>query len=1121
MSPAFELRLFAVPRVLQGNQPVVLGSRKAIAILAVLALDGTTARDRLAPLLWPDGPGADARRNLRRELFRLRQRALPLEESADGALRLGPAFAVDVARFRAAAAEGDEALALGLSAATVLEGLDGVAGEAFDHWLREQRAALLRQRQQLRHAQARQRAEQGDLQTALELWLQALDEDPCQEGVLASAMAALEARGERVTALALFERSAAALRRELDVVPSAALREQAAALRRQAAGPASAAPGRATAALSPPPPTPLRAPVPPGLPYVERQRFESAVRAACQAGRRVYLSGVAGIGKTRLACACAAQLGAWLYVACQPTDAGLPYSSALRALRSLLEAAPQQALPDWVQRELAALLPEMGPAPPALETGDARNRLLGAFAEALRLLVADNFRVVVLDDWHWCDPDSVELLAPLGDAGSPVACIVAHRSAQLPLPALQRRRQDVDRGHAVAVVLDGLDETEAHRLVDAMVDPGAPPRDRTRLVQHLQRATDGNPFFLIETLRHLGERRLLDRDAPDLPVPSSVRDTVQARVRAQGEPTRRLLEAASLLGGSFDGALLDGVTGLAADEQVPLLEHAEAAQLLGRDGSGYRFAHDLLRQCLADGLSPARRQLLHGRLAERLTALDAPPALVAAQHEQAQQRAAAVRWRLRAGDEALRVHALAEAQQQYEQALADGPTPDETVQARLALARLHQRQAHRAEAVECTSQALAASGLAGLDLRVEARLASALSWMQDGRADDALSLLASLAPDLAQGPLTRQARALTHAAKALRLLGRLEEAASREREALVLLESAPDGLVALASALDGAARLALTRGEPLEAEALARRALATFEACHDPGGQAQALSLLAVAVLHARSDRVTAQQACQRALALATQARHVPAQRSALLNLIKVHTDQGDADAAQALIEQGRTLALGFEHPVAEQAFAQAAYFVRYLRGDVEGAEVAAQQLLALARRIGERHVLLASLVMVLDLDLVTGQLDRAGERLREGQALIDGGLSRAATSLEAKRAWWLWLRGEWDAAERCVSDIEPVLTMFESQATLAWVGAAVALARGDVERAGQRLSTIDLAAELPAEIVAQLLIQHLAWSRASGQPAAAVRARSEALLAAGRVPALEAQALRQALKQA
>ena len=1119
MSLAIELRLFASPRVLCDGEPLAIGSRKAIAILAVLALDGATGRDQLAPLLWPDGSVGDARRNLRRELFRLRQAMLPLDEAADGALRLGPSIGVDVSRFRRAAADGDEASALSLAAPSALDGLDGIAGEAFDHWLHEQRTVLARQRQQLRHAHARQRAEQGDVSTALELWLQTLDEDPCQEWALAPAMTALEARGERAAALALYERSAAALRRDLDVAPSPALREHAAALRNDATVHRVPAPAAALASM--PRPASARTSVPAGPPYVARRRFESAVLAACNAQRRVYLSGVAGIGKTRLACACAAQLGAWLYVGCQPTDAGLPFSSAVRVLRALIDATPPQPLPDWVQRELAALMPEMGTAPVPLDSGDARNRLLAAFAEALRLLVADNFRVVVLDDWHWCDPDSVALLAPLGGSGSPVACIVAHRSAQLPLPALERRRQEVDDGRAEAVVLDGLDETEARALVESMTADSAPRRDTARLVQRLQLATDGNPFFLIETLRHLAERRLLDADVAGLPVPASVRESVQARVRAQGEHTRRLLEAASLLGGSFDIAVLDGVTAAPPDDRVTLLEHAEAAMLVTPDGAGYRFAHDLVRQCLVDGLSPARRQLLHGRLAARLAELGAAPALVAAQYEQALQNATAVRWRLRAGDAAARVHALAEAQQQFEQALADGPTPDETVEARLALARLHMRRADRERAADDITSAMAAAAHAGPGMRVEARLACAVAWMQDGRATDALTLLASLEPDVRAGPVTWRARVLTHETKALRFLGQLAEAQSREREAIALLESTPDALAQLGTTLDGAARLALSRGEPAEALPLARRAIAAFEATHDLGGQAQALTLLAVATLYARGDRATALQACRRALALATRAGHVPVQRSAILNLIKIHTDEGDADAAEALIDQGEALALGFEHSTAEQAFAQARFFVHYLRGDVARADAAAHELLRLARRLADRTVQLSSLVMVVDLYLNTGELQQAKALLDEAQALVDGGLSVTATPLSAKLAWYHWRRGDLDAAERCVAAAEGPQYPFESRATLAWVGAAVALARGDAGRARRWLDDIDLGADIPTEILAQLLNQHLALARATGEPDGAARARAEALLVAGRVPGLEAKALYAALADA
>jgi hypothetical protein len=115
----------------------------------------------------------------------------------------------------------------------------------------------------------------------------------------------------------------------------------------------------------------------------------------------------------------------------------------------------------------------------------------------------------------------------------------------------------------------------------------------------------------------------------------------------------------------------------------------------------------------------------------------------------------------------------------------------------------------------------------------------------------------------------------------------------------------------------------------------------------------------------------------------------VPAQCAAILNLVKLLTDAGRADAALALIEQGDALAPGFEHQRAEQAFAQARYFVHYLRGEVAAADTAAQQLLAVARRVADRRILVESLQMVVDLYLHTGRRAQAGLLLDEAEAVL------------------------------------------------------------------------------------------------------------------------------------
>ncbi|NRF71837.1 AAA family ATPase [Aquincola sp. S2] len=1131
MTAAFELQLFGFPRLQRHGRPCALGSRKALAILAVLAIEARSPRDRLSAWLWPDVEAAAARRNLRRDLFRLRELGLPVAEDADGGLVLEASVAVDVRRFRQALADGEHGTALQIAARTVLEGLDGVAGPPFDQWLAEQRHGLLQRRQQALQDEAERLAAAGESDAALALWRQALDEDPCHEAALRAAMQRLQIRGERAAALSLYERSAEALRSELGVAPSPAVQALARQLRRDPPSP-DARPAAAPAQPAPEPaPATARSLLAERPPFVPRGAPEAALRAACRPGRRIYLSGVPGVGKTRLACECAAHCGAWLRLACLANDSGQPYSTAVRALRSLREAAPDTALPEWVQRELAQLMPELGPPPHALATAEARRRLEAACAEALRCQLQDNFNAVVLDDWQWCDPDSAELLASLGAAGSSVACIVAFRSAQLPLPLLQQLRLEVDGGRADLVELSGLDEHETLALVRAL---SASPQGE-RFARRLQQATDGNAFFLLETLRHLFEQGLLREDAgggwstpfdertqdyAELPVPVSVREAVRARARALGDPTRRLLEAASLLGGVFDPALLEGIAPATAAEAVHLLELAEAARLVQPADAGYRFAHDLVRQSLAESLSPARRQWLHGRLALRLAERGGAPALIAAQHEQAGDGTAAVSWRLRAGDAAWRVHALAEARQQYEQALADRPAPDDEVRARLALSRLQIRLADQAAAAAEVDAACAAANRAGAAQRLAALLARAELWAAGDRSDDCLTLLDSLAADLARAPVAERARALTLRSKVLRRRGRHDDARALDEAAIALLESTPEAQRELAVTLNGAARLAIGRGEPLGGEALASRAAAAAEAVDDPGMLAEALSTLGVCILHGRADREAARAVLDRARGVAQACRHVPAQRSAILNLVKIHTDSGDAEAALALLLEGEALAPGFEHQVAEQAFGQARFYVHYLRGQVAEADLAAQRLLALARRIGDRGTLRMSLLMVVDLYLHVDRLDQAQALLAEVEATADAEMPVGMRSmLLAKRAWLHLVRGEPAAAQVLMDQVDRDNNYrFEDKALLAWVGAAVALARGNTDAAADWLHSVDMQAELPTEMLAMLLVQHLLWARAAGRPDDAARQRAESLLGAGRVPALEARRLCEAL---
>ena len=145
MSAPLELALFGPPRLLAGGQDLRLRVRKSHALCALLAVDGATPRERLAAWLWPDAPPSQARANLRREVFRLRELGLELGDAGNDRLALPNALPVDLRRFDAALAASDDAQALSLLGGVPLQGLDGVGGEAFDDWLAALRERLLRQ----------------------------------------------------------------------------------------------------------------------------------------------------------------------------------------------------------------------------------------------------------------------------------------------------------------------------------------------------------------------------------------------------------------------------------------------------------------------------------------------------------------------------------------------------------------------------------------------------------------------------------------------------------------------------------------------------------------------------------------------------------------------------------------------------------------------------------------------------------------------------------------------------------------------------------------------------------------------------------------------------------------
>jgi DNA-binding CsgD family transcriptional regulator len=387
-------------------------------------------------------------------------------------------------------------------------------------------------------------------------------------------------------------------------------------------------------------------------------RTELATAIAGQ-GRLILLGGEAGIGKTTLArdlSRDAATLGCRVLAGhCFDLTNTPPYGPWL----DLFEGA--QSLPDL-------------PAPPAAFAGGALATITdqaALFAEVRRFLTdltANGPALVLLEDLHWADPASVDLLRHVGPhlRHWPPMVLATYRADELTrhhplsrqLPALVREAD----GHRIDVHRLDLDALRA--LVGARYSLAR--QDEGRLVAYLERHAEGNPFFATELLRTLEERGLLRQDGAGWSlgeldrvfVPSLLRQLIDGRVAHLGEATRQPLAMAAVIGQEVPLALWAEVAEI--DEDVlDVVERAVEAHLLEaeRDGTRVRFVHALTREALYEGVLPPRRRIWHRRVAEALLASADPDPDAIAYHLQQAGDPRAWAWLVKAADRAQRAYA--------------------------------------------------------------------------------------------------------------------------------------------------------------------------------------------------------------------------------------------------------------------------------------------------------------------------------------------------------------------------------------------------------------------------------------------------------------------------------
>ena len=1053
-----EISLLGSSAIARDGQALRLPSRKSMTLLAFLAVEGKARRDELAERMWPGLDAASARRNLRRELARLRDAGLrEAFDADDDRIVLAEAVRIDVDAFLRGVAEGDARAALALWRGPFALDIVSAAEPWFSDWAETQRSRLAAARRQALERVAEAAEGAGDRHGALEALRAALADDLLQERLHREAMRLLAELGEREQALAQYERCRQVLESELGLAPLPETVALAQRLRLRDApeeceAASDAAPAGATALPSA---NDVAGMLPKELPFVGRVAEIESLEAAWQRGSAMLIVGPGGVGKSRLAADFVAARAPLLVVACRAGDEGVAYRSASRWLRTLVAAGrlPEEA---WVLSELARLLPELGPAPPPLADAMQSLRFLDAMARAVATLAADNFGALVLDDLHLADAASADLIGHVAERLRDAAAeglgvprlVVTMREGEGAAVTEALAARLVAAGTALRVAVGPLAESDVLDLVRRLSGVRAPSRFAARL----HGATAGNPFFVHETLRHLVATGWLGRsesgvwrtpldertsDYAELPLPTSVFEATAARVDRGGDGVRRVLEAASLAGEPFEVEMLSGATALSPLELAEVLEHAEAMQLVVPSSGGLRFAHDLVRQALALRLSLERRRLLHGRLASAAELAGAEPARVGEHWFEAGKPARAVAWWLRAADRAAERWADVDAIALYRRALAAGVADAEALPVQRALVKLHYRRNENGAAVAAAAAALdLAERYADADAAALAAATLADMEVVAHRLPEATARLEELIVRPGLLPATR-ARIELARCEVWRQQGRHDEARRAAQAVLALLDGAGgsekgDGDAAAVdprvtdalrrdahSALGGLALLVGDLPAGIDHSKAMREVCARLG---DASGIGKAEGMLGVLLVNLSPDRVQARVHLDAARRVAAAERDVAAERLAILNLIKIAGDAGDADEVLALAEAGWSLSPHFHRTLLRQAFLFAFVYAHLLHGELGRALDRAAMVRAEAA--GSAEFLTSSVVaeQLADVYLCVGDTATVLAMLDAVPPAPGAGSSYRLRLLEARCSAHL-LAGELDAVRELIAD--------------------------------------------------------------------------------------------------
>lgn len=303
-----------------------------------------------------------------------------------------------------------------------------------------------------------------------------------------------------------------------------------------------------------------------------------------------------------------------------------------------------------------------------IDSAGSREEAYELIADDLRGTLEQQPALIIIEDIHWADTASLELLRHLARRvqSQPVLLVATCRSDEPePAPGLRQLLPEIVReSRAERIELRRLDLDGVREFVQISSEPGERPSaiDWTSLSHYLHERSGGNPLFMTELLREMGPEFSLDR-MQNQPVPLLIRQVIENRIDRIDERHRSWLEIASVIGQEVPIGLWHAIVACDDDELASVIEASIENHVLreSSDGQHILFAHGLIQETLYSGQISLRRRSVHRQIAEYLADRRDPPAATVALHFARAGDSRGVEWFIQSAEEALGLYAARDA----------------------------------------------------------------------------------------------------------------------------------------------------------------------------------------------------------------------------------------------------------------------------------------------------------------------------------------------------------------------------------------------------------------------------------------------------------------------------